>query len=189
MYDDLLFIMPVLETERLILRKLELKDSWDIFEYGRDPQVARHVLWDAYTSEYEARRYIRYQQHKYRLREPASWGIVFKETGKVIGTIGYMEYSEQNSTVEVGYSLAKEYWNRGIMTEALRKVIDYTFVELGINRIEAQFETTNPASGKVMAKCFMKYEGTMRQRLFNKGKYVDVSVYAILRKDTRIETI
>ena len=69
------------------------------------------------------------------------------------------------------------------MTEALEAVIEYGFRTLKLNRIEAIHELTNPASGAVMRKCGMVHEGTMREKLFNKGKYVDVDLYAILRKD------
>ena len=69
------------------------------------------------------------------------------------------------------------------MTEALKAVIDYSFNTLGFHRVEAQHETDNEPSGRVMEKCGMKKEGTLRGRLYNKGKYVDVNVYAILRED------
>ena len=69
------------------------------------------------------------------------------------------------------------------MTEALREVIRYTFSEMEINRIEAQHETENPASGRVMEKCGMKKEGILRQRLYNKGRFVDVCLYSILRSE------
>ena len=72
------------------------------------------------------------------------------------------------------------------VTEALREVVRFGFEELGLNRIEAQHETSNPASGKVMAHVGMQYEGTLRQRIKNKGCYVDVALYAILRGDRRL---
>ena len=67
------------------------------------------------------------------------------------------------------------------MTEALSALLDYTFGELRFNRVEAQHETDNGASGAVMRKCGMIKEGTLRQRLYNKGRYVDVDLYAVLR--------
>ena len=72
------------------------------------------------------------------------------------------------------------------MTEALRAVVAYGFDQLGLNRIEAQHETDNPASGRVMAHVGMQYEGTLRQRVKNKGKFVDVALCAILRSDPRL---
>ena len=175
--------MPTLETARLRLRKLRLHDAADIFAYSKDPEVAKYVLWDAQTCQAEARAYLRYMLRKYRQCAPASWGIELKSTGHIVGTIGFMWIQDDNRAAEVGYSLAHELWNQGYMTEALRAVIDYGFCSLHLNRIEAQHESENPASGAVMRKCGMVHEGHLRQRLYNKGRYVDVELYAILRSD------
>ena len=184
MCDDCLFDdMPRLETPRLILRRLEMRDAPDLFDYSRDPQVAKHVLWDAQTSVSEARAYVRYMLRRYRAGEPSSWGIEEKETGRVVGTIGYMWYQRDNNACEVGYSLARRRWNRGYMTEALAEVLRFSFEELGVHRVEAQHEVENAASGAVMRKCGMRKEGTLRGRLYNKGRYVDVDLYAMLRED------
>ena len=175
--------MPDLETPRLRLRKLTMQDAHDIYHYSKDREVARHVLWDAHRSIGESRAYLRFMLRKYRLKEPASWGIEYVATREIIGTIGFMWIQNDNASAEIGYSLSRDYWNRGIMTEALKAVIEYGFNYLNLNRIEAQHETTNPASGAVMRKCRMQKEGTLRSRLMNKGRFVDVDLYAILRKD------
>ena len=180
---DMLIYMPDLNTPRLKLRKLTMRDAPDIYRYSRDPEVARHVLWDAHRSIGDSRAYLRYMLRRYRSHEPASWGIEHRESGRVIGTIGFMWVQEDNAAAEVGYSLAREFWGHGYMTEALAAVIQYGFDDMELNRIEAQHETTNPASGAVMRKCHMQHEGTLRGRLFNKGRYVDVELYAILRRD------
>lgn len=181
--DFLSNYMPDLETPRLRLRKLTMRDAQDIFAYSRDPQVAKYVLWDAQTSLADARAYLRYMLRKYRMGEPASWGIEWKASRQIIGTIGFMWIQRENAAAEVGYSLHRAYWNQGIMTEALQELIQYGFGTMNLNRIEAQHETQNPASGAVMRKCGMTKEGTLRQRLMNKGRFVDVDLYAILRRD------
>jgi len=178
-----LFSMPTLETDRLILRRMTMQDARDVFEYSRDPDVARHVLWSAQKELSEAKEYCRYMMKRYRNDEPSSWGIIDKATGRLVGTIGFMAYSEENNSAEVGYSLAKWLWNGGYMTEALARVIEYAFEAMDLNRIEAQHELQNPSSGRVMEKCGMRKEGVLRQRLYNKGKYVDVALYAILKED------
>ena len=175
--------MPDLETPRLRLRRLTMRDAQDIYDYSQDPLVAKYVLWDAMVSLSEAKNYIRYMLRKYRLGEPASWGIEWKATGQVIGTIGFMWIQRDNAAAEAGYSLNRRFWNQGIMTEALQALIDYGFRSMNLNRIEAQHETENPSSGAVMRKCGMLKEGTLRQRMMNKGKFVDVDLYAILRRD------
>ena len=186
-YTDSYVYMPTLNTHRLRLRRLTMRDASDIYRYSRDPQVALHVLWDAHRSIGESRSYLRYMLRLYRNHEPASWGIEWKQTGQIIGTIGFMWIQSDNASAEVGYSLSREYWNMGIMTEALKAVIRHGFGSMNLNRIEAQHETGNPASGAVMRKCGMRHEGTMRQRLYNKGRYVDVELYAILRGDLKRE--
>ena len=182
-----LFSMPTLETPRLILRRIVMSDAKDIFAYSCDEEVARHVLWSAQESVSEAKEYCRFMMRKYRNDEPSSWGIIEKKTNRLVGTIGFMDYSEDNASAEVGYSLAHWLWNGGYMTEALSCVIDYAFETMELNRIEAQHELTNPSSGRVMEKCGMRREGVLRQRLYNKGRYVDVALYAILRSDPRPE--
>ena len=178
--------LPQLGTPRLILRKIQMSDAADIYEYSRDPQVSRHVLWEAHHSIHDSRGYIRYIHRQYRNGDPSSWGITLRSNGKLIGTIGYMWWNETNRSAEVGYSLSRAYWNQGYMTEALREVIRFGFEEMNLNRIEAQHELTNPASGKVMEKVGMRQEGVLRSRLYNKGRFVDVALYAILRGDPRL---
>ena len=182
-----MFFLPELQTNRLLLRRMERGDAQDIYAYSSDPEVARYVLWHAQTSITEAKDYIRYMKSRYRHDEPSSWGIIDKASGHLIRTIGYMNYDMDNGTIEIGYSLAKWKWNQGLMTEALNRVINYTFESMDVNRIEAMHEPENPASGKVMEKCNMKYEGTLHQRLYNKGKYVDFCLFAILRKDWKLK--
>ena len=94
-----------------------------------------------------------------------------------------MWIQNENSCAEVGYSLSRAYWNKGIMTEALGAVLQNAFYDLRLNRVEAIHEVRNPASGAVMRKCGMRYEGRLREKLYNKGRYVDVDLYAITRAD------
>lgn len=175
--------LPRLETQRLILRPLSMRDAADMFDYSRDPEVARHVLWDAHHSMNDTKGYLRYIIGQYHSASPSSWGIVWKENNRVIGTIGFMAYSEPDSAVELGYSLSRAYWNRGIMTEALGTVLWECFHTLRIHRVEAMHESSNPSSGRVMEKCGMRHEGCLRGKVFNKGRYRDVELWAILRED------
>lgn len=134
-------------------------------------------------SIHQTRAYIRYLLRQYRSCAPGTFVIALRETGKVIGTIGFMWVQTENRSAEVGYSLSRAYWNRGFMTEALTCVLEFGFTRLNLNRIEAQHECDNPASGHVMRNAGMKHEGTLRQRIYNKGRFADVDLYAILKSD------
>ena len=175
--------LPVLETPRLTLRKVRMSDAADVYLYAKDPEVARHVLWEPHRSILDSRGFIRFLMYQYRNGMPGSWGIELKATGRIIGTIGYMSYNADNATVEVGYSIAREHWGKGLMTEALVAVIDESFRTLDLHRIEALHFTDNPASGRVMEKCCMQHEGNMRQRVNCKGVFRDVEMWGILRSD------
>ena len=185
-FEGIFSHLPILKTERLILRPLRMRDAEDLFAYAQDPEVSRHVLWDTHESIWDSRRFLRGAIRQYRRGQPGSFAIVLKDSGRMIGTIGFMWINVDYKSGEVGYSLGREYWNKGIMTEALREVVRFGFEDLGLNRIEAQHEVSNPASGKVMAHVGMQFEGILRQRIRNKGCYADVALYAILRGDQRL---
>ena len=80
--------LPTLLTPRLILRPARMSDAEDLYEYSRDPQVARHVLWDAHTSIHQTRAYLRYLLRQYRNAAPSSLVIALRDSGQVIGTLG-----------------------------------------------------------------------------------------------------
>ena len=175
--------LPVLETEDLILRKPRVKDAEDIFRYASDEAVSRYVLWDPHRSVGETRSFIRDLRSRIRAGFPSSWAVELRCSGKVIGTIGFVWYSPENHSAELGYSFSREYWNHGYATQALSAVIDSLFRSIPVNRLEAQHDVRNPASGRVMEKCGLRQEGVLRNRIVNKGEYVDTALWSILRSD------
>lgn len=98
----------------------------------------------------------------------------------LMGAIG-LEFNHQSRLAELGYWIGVPYWNKGYTTEAARALLEYGFNTLGLNRIQARHMTNNPASGRVMQKLGMTYEGTHRQATRRFGEYQDLAVYAILR--------
>ena len=176
--------LPVLETADLILRQVRMSDANDIFMYASDPKVARYVMWEPHRTISDTRAYIRYIRSMYRRGLPSSWAVVHRSSGHVIGSIGFVGYSPVHHTAEVGYSFSREYWNCGFATQALSAVIHSAFDRIsGLNRLEAQHDIRNPASGRVMEKCGMRREGVLRGRLLNKAEFIDVVLYAVLRSD------
>ena len=84
---------------------------------------------------------------------------------------------------EIGYALARKYWGQGLMTEAVRAMLDYGFNTLHLNRIEARCDVENAGSWRVMEKVGMKFEGVLRQNIMLHGRARDARMYAILRED------
>lgn len=177
--------LPTLSTERLILRPLQEHDAEAIFDYAQDPLVSQYTLWDAHKTLDDSLRFIKeYAFGNYDRGEPEPFGIVLKsQPQKVIGTVGCFWGSVTHRYMELGYALSQDYWNQGIMTEAASEMIKFVFSKYDISRIEAQFKKENEASGKVMQKVGMTFEGKLRQKIFNKGRYWDMVYYSILRKE------
>jgi ribosomal-protein-alanine N-acetyltransferase len=95
-----------------------------------------------------------------------------------------VDLNEKYCSCEVGYNISRLFWGKGIMTEALKAVISYLFIGIGMNRIEARHNTLNSASGSVMQKSGMKHEGILRQIKVDKnGHFYDLAVYSILKSD------
>ncbi len=182
---DYFAAMPMLTTARLVLRPGQARDAESLFRCTGDPEVARYVLWTPHRSVAECRSHIRYLNRKARGGEPSSWVIALRDTGRAIGTIGFTSYADETRTAEVGYSIARDQWNRGIATEALSALLSLCFERMKLHRVEALHDVENPASGHVMQHCGMRYEGTLRQKVFNKGQWRDVCLWAMLDTDYR----
>lgn len=173
--------MPPLVTPRLLLRAPRMDDARDMYGYSRDPQVARYVLWDAHRGLYETRSHLRYLIRRNQRGGPGTFAVQEIATGRMIGTIGYTWMDSDNRSAEIGYSYARAVWGQGYATEALKEMLRFSFEELKLNRVEGQHDLRNPASGAVMARAGMVSEGTLHQRIYNKGEFADTRLYAITR--------
>ncbi len=172
------------ETKRLLFRRFYPEDAAAMFRnWASDSDVTKYMTWPAHkdisVSQYVLNTWI----SDYTQDNCYNWAIVLKEIDEPIGSITVVSLREDIGSVEVGYCLGKVWWGKGLMSEALNAVIDYLFREVGVNRVEAYHDVNNPASGAVMRKCGMAYEGTHRQAGRNNQGICDVSRYGILALD------
>jgi ribosomal-protein-alanine N-acetyltransferase len=179
--------MPKLETSRLILRAIKRSDLEDIFEYSSNAQTSKYLMWTPHKSKEYTKDLIELILSKYKEGEYNDWAIVYKPTGKMIGTCGFTRIDEQNSLVEVGYVINPSFWGMGFATEAVEKVIDFAFSEMDVNRIECKFMFGNDASLAVMKKVGMKLEGYQRDAIFIKGKFHTIGVASILKREYNLK--
>ena len=111
-----------------------------------------------------------------------NWAIEYN--GEMIGSISTTYINDRDSACEVGYCIGQAYWNKGLMSEALEAVIGYLFHEIDMHRIMAKHDVDNPASGRVMQKCNMTFEGKFRKYyLHDDGTYSDSLIYGILKEE------
>lgn len=181
--EDIFCNLPKIETHRLILRKMILEDAKDMFEYASDPEMVKYTIWDYHNSIEDSIRFLNSVIQKYEKKEVSEWGIVHKESKKLIGTCGYSCWYPVHACAEIAYALSKNYWNRGLMTEAVKEVIKFGFEKMVLNRIEARCAVKNIAPQRVLEKVGMTFEGIMREQMFAKGSYLNLRIYSILRKE------
>jgi ribosomal-protein-alanine N-acetyltransferase len=175
--------LPRLETERLVLRKLALSDLEDVFAYSSDEAVTRHLRWGPHETLAQTERYLREVLEEYREGRDGPWGIEYKETGKVVGAIHLFSIQSQHKKAEIGMVLSRDYWRRGLASEALDRVLRFVFEDVRLNRIEAYCLVENRAGERVMERAGMQREGVLREYLYQKGALRDFSVYAMLRRE------
>lgn len=118
----------------------------------------------------------------WRQREACVFAIIESASAQFAGCMG-LHPEPAHQRAEVGYWIGLPYWGRGLATAALQLIIEFGFGELGLNRIAAGHFPYNPASGRVMQKAKMRYEGTLREAHFHRGEFKDEVRYAILRRD------
>ena len=175
--------MPELETDRLKFRGIKKSDLEDIHEYSSNPKTSQYLLWEPHKSLEYTKRFIDIVLAKYKIGEYHDWAIVLKENKKMIGTCGFTRIDEHNSIAEIGYVINPQYWGYGLATEAAKKIVDFAFNILGVNRVEARFLFGNEASLNVMTKLGMKFEGYQREAQYVKGRFRTVGVASILKRE------
>ena len=173
-----------LETERLILRKARPEDASAMFaNWASDDKVTKFMTWPTYTGMEEADCRIAYLCGEYEKDNYYEWFIELKEIGQPIGSIGAVRVLDNVQLAHIGYCMGSKWWGQGIMPEALAAVIRFFFERVGVNRVESCHDVNNPNSGRVMVKCGMQYEGTLRQSGWNNQGVSDRAFYGILREE------
>ena len=173
-----------LETERLILRKFTIDDAELVYKnWANDDDVTKYLTWRSHENIETTKNILEHWVSNYTEENFYQWAIELKQINEPIGSISAVKQNDEIKMVHIGYCIGKKWWHRGITSEALTILIKFFFEEVGVNRIEARHDPNNQNSGKVMAKCGMKYEGTMRQADKNNQGICDYSEYGILAEE------
>jgi tRNA (cmo5U34)-methyltransferase len=172
---------PTLHSDRVLLRAFTLNDATVVQSLAGDRAVAEMTLAIPHPyTDGEAEAWIQSQHNT--AEQEVVWAITLRDSQRLIGAIGLI-FDSANHQAELGYWIGKPDWGNGYCTEAARLVLQYGFDQLGLNRIESCHYAKNPASGRVLQKIGMKYEGARRQNRLKWGKYEDLVLYGLLKTD------
>ena len=175
--------LPVVETERLVLRPYSLADAQRVQQMCVDEAVASTTLALPHPCpDGAAEQWVSTHAESFRQGSEVTLAVTLKSDGLVVGSMAIF-VNKDHRRGELGYMVAKEHWNHGYCTEAARAFLSFGFRTLDLNRIQAMHFPRNPASGRVMQKLGMSREGLLRQYVSNRGVFEDLVMYSILRPE------
>ncbi|MGO4904180.1 GNAT family N-acetyltransferase [Flavobacterium sp. W20_MBD1_R3] len=174
---------PNLETERLLLRRVDATDIKEILALRSNPETMKYIPRPLLQSDEEALEHIAMIDTKIRANEGINWAITLKNNPKLIGIIGHYRIKPENYRAELGYMLLPEYHGKGIVSEAVEKAVNYGFQVMKLHSIEAIIDPENNASAKVLEKNGFVKEAHLKEYEFFEGRFLDTVIYSILNKD------
>ena len=171
-----------IETKRLILRKFEVGDTTSVLKnWISDPIVQENYGEKECNTILEAQQLLKKWIAMYNNNDFYRWAIILKDINESIGQIAFYQVDSKNKRADVEYCIGKSFWGNEYAAEALRAVIEYAFRGVYFNRVQAFHRSKNSASGRVLQKAGMRYEGTLKQYLVHKGEFDDCIMYAVIR--------
>jgi len=178
---------PTLETERLRLREIVPMDTADIFVIRGDYEVTRYNIGAAYEDATEARDLIRTMTRLYLEAKELRWGVTLNSQyggdDTVIGMCGFNYWHRVDRRASIGFDLARAYWRRGIMREAVREILGFGFTEMDLNRVEADVSVENVACIHLLKQFGFTQEGRQRQQYYDDSAFHDLLLFGLLREE------
>jgi len=161
-----------------------MTDADDMFRnWVTDPEVCRFWSWEPDENIEETKGLLAGWIEEYKKADHYVWVIVLKSISQAVGYIYLADIDDTNNSVSVHYALGRQYWRQGITSEACERVIDFAFSVLGAERVHARHHIENPASGRVMQKCGMRYVKTAYEELAPKRLSGDYRHYEVRSSD------
>jgi [ribosomal protein S5]-alanine N-acetyltransferase len=180
--------IPVLESQRLKLRRLVREDAERMFAYWSDPEVVRLMNIPPFRNVGETEEMIDWLNVLAGTEDTMRWGIEIKATGRLIGSCGFNTWQLSGAfRGEIGYELGKDYWRQGYMYEALTALLQFGFCTMGLNRIEALLLPDNSASLGLLYKLGFQSEGLLREYQQIGDRFVDLAMLSLLRKEYELK--
>lgn len=171
-----------LESERLLLRQITTQDVNEVFEMRSNPETMKYIPRPLVTSTEEALAHIKMIQDKIETNEGINWAITLKGSSKLLGIIGHYRIKWEHYRSEIGYMLLPEAQGKGIITEAIKLIVDYGFNQMKMHSLEAIIDPENNASARVLEKNGFVKEAHLVENEYYNGKFIDTVIYSLLKK-------
>ena len=173
----------IIETERLLLRRIDENDVDEVLALRGNPQIMKYIPRPLAKTREEALEHIAMIEDKIVNNTGINWGITIKGTAKIIGIIGHYRIQPENYRSEIGYMVLPEHSGKGYTTEAIKAVVAYGFEQMILHSIEAVIDPQNLASERVLQKNGFVKEAHLLENEFWDGKFWDTAIYSILKRN------
>jgi ribosomal-protein-alanine N-acetyltransferase len=173
---------PNLETERLILRRVDANDVNEIFALRSNPETMKYIPRPLVKTTEDALEHIAMIDAKIETNEGINWAITLKDDPKLIGLIGHYRIKPEHFRAEIGYMLLPEFNGKGIISEAVKEAVNYGFKVMKLHSLEAIIAPENHGSMKVLEKNGFVKEAHLKENEFYDGRFLDTVIYSILNK-------
>lgn len=176
---------PYLESDELILKKVEPQDSNDLFDILTNENLFKYRPGNPLKSLDAVKNVIGHYERDFNKHKTIFLGIFYKKANtRLVGIAEIFEFDDKASRVEVGYTVNEDYWGKGIATNATKILVDFLFNAVGVNSIQATTMPVNTKSKNVLERCGFLHEGTLRQIKYWTGiGIIDLEMYSILKSD------
>ena len=172
-----------IETERLLLRRLDNDDAEEVLALRGNPKIMKFIPRPLAKSKEDALEHITMIEDKIVNNTGINWGITIKGNSKIIGIIGHYRISVVNHRAEIGYMSFPEFNGKGYMSEAIKAVVTYGFDQMNLHSIEAIIDPENIASERVLQKNGFVKEAHILENELWEGKYLDTVIYSLLKRN------
>jgi ribosomal-protein-alanine N-acetyltransferase len=175
--------LPILSTERLVLREVRKTDAAFIFSMRSNPEVMKYVDKPLMQDISEAEEFVDRVASALEQNTGITWAVALSENEQMIGTLGFWRIDHFNHRAEVGYTLQPEFQGQGLMQEAFRKMLDYGFETCQFHSVEGNVNPANDQSIRLLEKNGFVREALFRENYYFDGKFLDSAIYSLLRAD------
>ena len=180
---------PIIETERFILKEIEEKHSNHFISLFSDEDIMKYSGTEVYDPEKQVEFYFKKVKLMYKEKKGIRWAIINKESKAFIGDIGLYNIDFYSNNTEIGYTIEKNFWRKGVASECIKAIENFAFEILDMNRIIAMIDCNNISSIKLSEKLGFHKDGILREHYYNKSKdeYINICVYSLIKSDIKVK--
>lgn len=171
-----------IESSRLILRKIEIKDAVELFALRSNPVIMKYIDRPPLADVEEATMLIQKMQNDFLNNQGINWAITLKPSDLLIGSIGFWRIDKENHRTEIGYMLQSKHQGKGIMSEAMDLAISFAFEVMKVHSIEANTNPQNEASIQLLLGKGFEQEAYFKEHYYFDGKFLDSAIFSLLER-------